>query len=60
MKTKLTDKELWQCLTEAENRKSDKDLPLDVRVRSMETYTICLREADNRGYDYSTLKAVAA
>jgi hypothetical protein len=60
MKTKLTDQELWQCLAEAEERKSDSELPLDVRVRSMETYAICLREADNRGYDYNTLKAAAA
>ncbi len=59
MKTKLTDHELWQCLSEAEARKSDSTLPLDVRVRSMETYAICLREADNRGYNYSTLKAIA-
>jgi hypothetical protein len=60
MKTRLTNKELWQCLSEAEDRKADSSLPLDVRIRSMETYAICLREADNRGYDYSTLKAVAA
>ncbi len=60
MKNKLTDKELWQCLAEAEARKSDSTLPLDVRVRSFETYAICLREADNRGYDYATLRATAA
>ena len=59
MKTKLTDQELWQCLSDAEARKSDSGLPLDVRVRSAETYAICLREADNRGYDYNTLKAAA-
>ena len=60
MKTKLTNQELWQCLAEAEERKSDSTLPLDVRIRSFETYSICLREADNRGYDYATLKATAA
>lgn len=55
----LTDAELWQCLSEAEARKSDKSLPIDVRVSSFETYSICLREADNRGFDYSTLRAKA-
>lgn len=57
MKTILTDAELWACLDEADARKSDSDLPLDVRIRSFETYAICLREASNRGYDYGTLKA---
>lgn len=55
----LTDAELWLCLSEAEARKSAKELPMDVRVRSFETYSICLREASNRGYDYSTLRAKA-
>jgi hypothetical protein len=58
-KTKLSDKELWQCLDEADARKADASLPIDVRVRSFETYSICLREATNRGYDYATLKAYA-
>lgn len=58
-KTSLTDAELWQCLSEAEQRKSDSGLPIDVRVRSFETYSICLREADNRGFDYATLQAKA-
>lgn len=57
---KLTDAELWQCLEEAEQRKSDSNLPIDVRIRSFETYAICLREADNRGYGYAELKAKAA
>lgn len=38
----LTNKELYQCMIEAEQRKSDNDLPMDVRIRSMETFTICL------------------
>lgn len=59
MRTALTDKELWTCLDEADARKSDNTLPIDVRIRSLETYAICLREADNRGYDYTTLKAKA-
>ena len=59
-KTKLTDKELWTCLDEAEARRLDNTLPLDVRVRSFETYSICLREAHNRGYDYGTLKSMAS
>lgn len=59
MKTKLTDAELWQAMIEAEERKSDSTLPIDVRVRSFETYAICLREAHNRGYDYNSLRAKA-
>ena len=60
MQTHLSDAELWQCLDEADQRKSDATLPLDVRIRSLETYSICLREAANRGYDYVTLKAQAS
>ena len=56
----LTDSELWQCLNEADERKADSALPIDVRVRSFETYSICLREASNRGYDYASLKVKAA
>jgi hypothetical protein len=56
----LSDADLWRCLNEADHRKSDSSLPIDVRVRSFETYAICLREADNRGLDYATLKAKAA
>ena len=59
MKTKLTDTELWQAMVEAETRKSDRSLPLDVRIRSFETYTLCLRAAANRGYDYAGLRAAA-
>lgn len=59
-KTRLTNAELWTCLKEAELRKLDRSLPMDVRIRSHETYAICLREADNRGFDYSTLEAAAA
>ena len=59
-KQRLNDTELWQCLNEAEQRKLDGSLPIDVRIRSAETFAICLREASNRGYDYSTLKQAAA
>lgn len=55
MMTKLTNAELWQAMTEAEQRKSDSTLSIDVRVRSFETYAICLREAHNRGFEYNTL-----
>jgi hypothetical protein len=58
-KQRLTDLELWTCLDEADARKSDKTLSIDVRVRSAETYALCLREAHNRGYDYTTLKNFA-
>lgn len=60
MKTNLTDSELCQIMLEAETRKSDDSLPIEVRIRSSETYSICLREARNRGYDYSSLIAKAA
>ena len=59
-RTALTDAELWQCLSEAEQRKADGTLPIDVRIRSFETYAICLREASNRGFDYATLRAACA
>lgn len=55
----LSDQELWQALEEAEARKADRTLPIDVRVRSFETYSLCLREASNRGYDYAALKRAA-
>ena len=54
---KLTDEMLWQCLDEADQRKCDGSLPMDVRIRSWQTYSLCLREVGNRGYDYSTFKA---
>jgi hypothetical protein len=47
---------LYQCLIEAEQRKADKTLPIDVRARSCETYTLLLRAAHNRGYDMQSLK----
>lgn len=59
-RTQLTDAELWQCMLEAEQRKADSQLPIDVRVRSSETFALCLREASNRGYDYSGLRTAAA
>lgn len=55
----LTDTQLWQCLTESEQRKGDRELPLDARIRSFETYSLCLREAHNRGFDYASLQAKA-
>jgi hypothetical protein len=60
MKTQLTDAELWRAMVEAEERKADSSLPLDVRIRSFETYALCLREASNRGYSYTGLRAAAA
>lgn len=59
-KDRLSDAELWQCLAEAEARKADRELPLEVRIRSAETFALCLREASNRGYDYQGLKSAAA
>ena len=35
--TKMTDAELWQALDEADQRRADGELPLDVRIRSFET-----------------------
>lgn len=59
-RTSLTNAELWQRLDEADQRKSDSELPLEVRVRSFETFALRLREAANRGFDYAGLKAAAA
>lgn len=59
MKTQLSDAELWQCLDEADQRKKDSSLSIDARIRSWQTYAVCLREADNRGYTYDELRAVA-
>lgn len=56
MKTQLTNAELWQSMIEAEQRKGDNALPIDVRVKSFKTYTMCLREAHRRGYDYDALR----
>jgi len=52
----LSDQDLWLCLIEAEQRKADADLPMDVRIRSFQTYNLCLREAKNRGLDYVSLR----
>jgi hypothetical protein len=59
-RSKLTHRELWACLSEADARRSNGNLPIDVRVRSFETYAICLREAANRGLGYETLRDAAA
>lgn len=48
-KRELTDDELRQAAAEAEQRKNDKDLPLDVRAQSLKTYVLCLRALRNRG-----------
>lgn len=56
---KMTEQELWQCMAEAEHRKADRELPLDARLRSFETYSLCLHEAHCRGYDYASLRAKA-
>ena len=55
----MDDKMLYQCLVEAEQRKADKSLPIEVRVRSAETYALLLRAALDRGYDYGALKRAA-
>jgi hypothetical protein len=57
---RLPDAYLWQCLDEADQRRADKSLPLEVRVRSAETYALCLLEAQNRGYDYAGLRTAAS
>jgi hypothetical protein len=55
----INDIELWRCLDNAEQMKSDRELPLDVRVRAFGTYAVCLRAAHDRGYDYATLRDFA-
>lgn len=47
------------CFTEAEQRKSDKSLPMDVRIRSAETCALLLRAADNAGHSHESLKVLA-
>lgn len=59
MNTQLTDAELYQVFCEAELRKSDHSLPIDVRIRSNETCALCLQEAWRRGMDYTALRARA-
>lgn len=53
---RITDAMLWECLTEAEARKEDSGLPIEVRLRSAKTVALCLREARSRGYDYVGLR----
>jgi hypothetical protein len=48
----MTNSMLHQCLIEAEQRKTDSTLPIDVRVRSFETYELLLRVAESRGLVY--------
>lgn len=55
----MTDHMLWLCLSEAEGRKNDKSLPIDARIRSSETYAICLRAAADRGLTYDQLRGRA-
>lgn len=57
--TILTDTELWLCIDEADKRRADSSWPIDVRVRSFETYSLLLQVAKSRGYSYATLKAAA-
>lgn len=52
----LSDQDLWLCLIEAEQRKADADLPMDVRIRSFQTFNLCLHEAQTRGLDYVSLR----
>ena len=59
MKTRLTDAELWLATVEAEARKSDSRLPMPARINSMQAFSACLREAQKRGYDYSSLRGAA-
>ena len=58
MKT-LSDSNLWLTLIEAEQRKSDSQLPMPARINSMQTFSACLREAQKRGYDYLSLRHAA-
>jgi hypothetical protein len=55
----LEDVMLYQCLIEAEARKNDISLPIEVRIRSFETYNLCLQSAADRGYDLQSLKEAA-
>ena len=52
----LSDQDLWLCLIEAEQRTANTALPMDVRIRSFQTYNLCLHVAKNRGLDYVSLR----
>lgn len=55
----MTKEMLLQCLIEAEARKRDDTLPMDVRIRSTETFSLLLRRADNEGLMFTGGKLVA-
>ena len=52
----MDDKMLYVCLVEADNRKQNKELSLEVRARSAETYAMLLKVAASRGYDFKSLQ----
>ena len=51
---------MWlQCFTEAEQRKSDKSLPMEARIRSAGTCSMLLRAADNGGETFESMSILA-
>lgn len=51
----MTEQMLRQAMIEAWQRATDKNLPLEVRVRSRVTYNDLLIRADAEGWDVSDL-----
>lgn len=59
MKMRLSAAELLQAYYYSEDRRLDRTLPIDVRVRSAETAALVLREAAERGLDLVGLTVAA-
>jgi hypothetical protein len=55
----MTFADLWQILIEAEARRDDETLPLDVRERSGETVSLCKERMAREGLTRDQLKALA-
>lgn len=55
----MTPMQIWQAITETEARQHDKTLPIEVRVRSMQTYAQLLRAAAAHGHTYMSLRDLA-
>jgi hypothetical protein len=55
----MTAAELWHCLTQADARRDNRDLPLGVRMHALETRAQCLSMARVRGMGYDELRLAA-
>ncbi len=55
----MKDAIIWQCLSEAEQRHANSNLPIEARVRAAHTFSVFLKVAHSRGYSYYSLRKVA-